>query len=264
MIDAGLPLPFSQLDGVAIATVYLAYMVGYYIRGAFGFGSNLPAVLISAWVLGAQQAVLLAAFTATLSQLQLLPQGVRDACWPRVVPVVVAMGLGSLIGVWLLTVLHADWLLLVLALLVAWMVAMDRFHLLERLAHRVDVRSPRLAAVLAVLSSTMGAISGGGAIYLLAPYLRLAAASTAEFRASNVMIAGLAMLTRILMLSAAGLLTLEIMVDSAALMPAVVLATLAGTRFYRLAEPARFFAALQWVLLAAAAMLAVRGLLRLI
>ena len=73
------------------------------------------------------------------------------------------------------------------------------------------------------------------------------------------MIGGISMMTRILMLSAAGLITLELLMDALALVPVVVLGTVVGTRFFRRADSERFFAALQWLLLTSAALLVARG-----
>ncbi len=62
-----LPLPFADLSAYAIALVYVAYFFGYYIRGSFGFGSNLPAVLITAWVFDPQHTVRVVAVVAGLA-----------------------------------------------------------------------------------------------------------------------------------------------------------------------------------------------------
>lgn len=254
-----MPVPFETLSPLAIAAVYGAYLFGYYIRGSFGFGSNLPAVLVTAWILEPQHVVMLAAVTAGMMQTVLIPQGVRDAKWNRVIPIVLAMTGGGVVGVWLLTVLEADWMLMVLGTVVALLVVSDLVRLLDHLGRFMNVRSPGVMAALGSVSSILGTICGGGAIYLLAPFLKAAAASPAEFRSTNIMIGGLSMMGRMLMFSAAGLITFELLIEAAALIPAVILGTLAGTRFFRAAEPERFFRALQMMLLAAAAALIVRA-----
>ena len=139
------------------------------------------------------------------------------------------------------------------------MVVTDRLRLLERVGRFIDVRSPRVAASVGTVSSMMSTLSGGGALYLLAPYLKLAAASPLEFRNTNVMIGGIAGLARVLMLSAAGLVTFELLLDAASLLPAITLGTWIGTRYFRAVSAERFFATLQWMLLLAAALLAVKG-----
>ena len=69
------------------------------------------------------------------------------------------------------------------------------------------------------------------------------------------------MLGRLLMLSATGLITFELIVDAIALTPAVVLGIAGGTRFFKSSAPEQFFKALQWVMLLAAALLLAKGLL---
>jgi uncharacterized protein len=254
------PTPFVGMQWYAVTLVYAAYLFGFYVRGSFGFGSNLPAVLITAFVLGPLHAVLLVSVVATFSQIQLMPQGLDGANWGRVIPVVLAMLVGNVLGVWLLTILTGDWLLVVLGVLVAVMVLTEKLNLLDRMSASFNVRSPALAAAIGSVSSAMGTVAGGGALYLLAPYLKIAAKSPREFRSTNVMIAGISSLARILMLSSAGFVTLELLTEAVVLIPMTIVGTFAGTRFFKSAEPKRFFAALQLMLLFAAVLLTVKGI----
>ena len=41
-----MPIPFETLSWLEIVVVVIAYVFGFYVRGSFGFGSNLPIVLI--------------------------------------------------------------------------------------------------------------------------------------------------------------------------------------------------------------------------
>ena len=78
-------------------------------------------------------------------------------------------------------------------------------------------------------------------------------------KSTNMMIAGLSSVLRILMLSLSGLLTLELLVDAMALLPLTILAAMAGTHFFKASSPERFFQALQRMMLLAAVLLAVKG-----
>ena len=255
-----MPIPFETLSWLEIVVVVIAYVFGFYVRGSFGFGSNLPIVLITAWFLGARDAVLLVSAVATYSQVQLLPQGVRDANWGRAIPMVVTMTIGGAIGVWLLKVMTADWLLLVLGLIVGVMLLTERMNLLVHLGRFIDVRAPRVAATLGCVSSVAGTLAGGGTMYLLVPFLRIAANSPAEFRSTNMMVAGISTMIRIIMLSVAGLVTLELLVDALVLFPVAFLGAYAGSHFFRTSSPERFFLALQRMMIVAAALLVVKGL----
>ena len=68
-------VPFANLDGLSIAVVLAIYFLAYFIRGVLGFGSAMPAVLGSAWILPPHDAILLALLTSVFAQVQLLPQG---------------------------------------------------------------------------------------------------------------------------------------------------------------------------------------------
>ena len=223
------------------------WCVRLWVEPAVGFGKRVGATA---------HAVLLITVVAGTMQIQLLPQGVPPA-YSRVVPV---GDIGGAFGVWLLTFLKGDWLLVVLAIVVFSLVLMDVYRIMERVGRRINIKSPRITSGAAVVSSTVGTLSGGGAIYLLVPFLKAAATSPLDFRSSNIMIAGISMLIRLLMLSTTGLITFELIVDAVALMPAVFLGVAGGTRFFKASAPEQFFKALQWVMLIAASLLLIKGL----
>ena len=255
-----LPVPFADHPLAVVLGLNLVYAAAFYLRGAFGFGSNMPIVLLTAWVLGAHHAVLLVVVVATLAQVHLLPQGFESAHWKVTWPVITAMTAGSVGGVWLLTVLSGEWLTVVLGLVVIIIVALDAGRVLERLARRYDVRAPAWSGSMALASGALGTVAGGGGIYLLAPYLKLALPDARVFRGTSIMLSGLSMLARIVMVALAGLLTFEIVVEALALMPAVLLGTWGGTRRFRRGSQAGFFRALRILLLAAALALVLKGL----
>ena len=174
------------------------------------------------------------------------------------------MVIGNIIGVWALTFLEADGLLILLGVIVAVMVLVDALKLLEKLGQHVDLTSTRTTGSVAVLSSTVGTVCGGGALYLLMPFLKLSAQVPKRFRSTNIMIAGTSTLVRVLMLSAAGLITLELFVDTLVLLPAVVLGAYAGTRFFKNAAPESFYRGLQTMMLFAAVLLVGKGVATLI
>ena len=76
--------PFEGVPAWAIACVIASYFFGFFVRGAFGFGSNMPIVLLTTWLLGPHHAILLTAVAALAAQLHLLPQlggkGILSPC----------------------------------------------------------------------------------------------------------------------------------------------------------------------------------------
>ena len=61
--------PFVGISWWAIAGVFAAHGFGCFIRGAFGFGSNMPIVIITTFLLGPHHAILLALLTTIVAQL---------------------------------------------------------------------------------------------------------------------------------------------------------------------------------------------------
>ena len=257
-------VPFARIAPWAIAFVFACSFLGFFIRGAFGFGSNMPIVLLTTWVLGPHHAILLVLLATFAAQIHLLPQGLRTADWAVTRPLIVGILVGISAGTWLFTVLAADWLTLVMGCLITAVVLMDRFRLIERLATRVDLRAPRVNGSLAAVSSAIGALSGGGAMYCLVLYLKLACRTAAALRGTNLVLSAVFSTGRVILVSIAGLISPQLLVETVVLLPVVLLGTWSGTRFFHNASPERFYAALQALLLLAALALTTKGLLRLI
>ncbi|NQU71210.1 MAG: sulfite exporter TauE/SafE family protein [Rhodospirillales bacterium] len=256
--------PFADLSNWAIVGVFITYFLGFFIRGAFGFGSNMPIVLITAWILGPHHAILVVLLASLVAQAHLLPQGVRSADWKVTKPLLAGMLLGSVIGTWAFTVLAGDWLMLVMGLLIGSIVLFDQLSLFERLGRVIDLRSRRVAAVLSLFSGTAGAVSGGGGIYFLAVYLKIACATPASLRGTSMVTAGVLMFVRLTLLIAASAFSLSMVLETTLLVPMIFLGTWTGTRFFRASSPARFYAALQILLLCAALAITVKGIVKII
>lgn len=262
LLPAGVE-PFAGIAWWGIAIVFAAHAFGCFIRGAFGFGSNLPVVLITTFVLGPHHAILLALLTTIIAQTNLLPSALKDADWQVARPLMVGLTAGTVLGTWLFTVLSAEWLVLVLGILLSTIVLMDWFNVVQRVAARVDLRSGRLAGGFSFVGGTMGGISGGGAFYFLVVYLKHACATPAALRGTNAVLSVIVMCMRMIVVLLAGRITLTLLGEGLLLTPIVIAATWYGTRIFRASPPARFFAALQILLLAGAAALILKGIGRL-
>ena len=256
--------PFVGIPIWAIICVFLAHFLGFFIRGAFGFGSNMPIVLLTAWLLEPHHAILLVVFTAATAQIHLFPQGFGTADWKVTKPLIIGMFLGTALGTWLFTILAAEWLLLLMGILITLVVAMDRFRLLGWMTQFVDLRARIITSSLALFSGTVGTVSGGGGLYFLVVYLKLACRTAESLRGTNLILSGFFILSRVLLLLPTGLITLQLLVEAALLLPAVFLGTWAGTRMFHKMQPRSFFDALQLLLLLAAIALMVRGVAKLI
>lgn len=245
----------TPLQGVApwaIAYVFGAYFLGFFIRGIFGFGSNLPIVLMTTWVLPPHHAILLVTLTAIVSQVALFPQAIRTADWPIARPLILGIGVGIVLGTWIFVALDADWLILVMGVLVLFIIGADRLRLLERLARVIDLRGRAINLVLAAVSATIGSVSGGGTIYFLVVYLRGVCATPVSLRGTNIAVSGIFVVGRLIAVTLAGLVSIDLLIDTVLLLPAVFPAIWLGTRAFRAASTAGFHAALQYLLIGAA------------
>lgn len=255
-------VPFDGVSAWAIGCVIASYFFGFFVRGAFGFGSNMPIVLLTTWLLGPHHAILLTALAAAAAQLHLLPQGIGSADWRISRPLIAGMLVGVGAGTWLFIRLGEEWLTLVMGALIITIVALDRTRAVERFAPRVDLRSPLVTTSLAAGSACAGSVGGGGAMYLLNGFLKLACTSPSALRGTNLVVSGVFIFARITLLALAGLITPLLLIEAALLIPVVFLGTWAGTRFFRRAGPAGFYAALQALLIAAALALIVKGMIQ--
>lgn len=260
MIALGETAAFEGFGAAAIAFVVVSHFIGFFIRGAFGFGSNMPIVLLTTWVLGPHHAILLVALSSGTAQIHLLPQGFRHTDWPIVRRLTVGILGGIALGVWVFAEVEPDWLVLLLGLLILSILAMDRLQVVERVQRAIDLRSRSLATLLAAISGTVGTVSGGGGLYFLVGYLKLVCPGAAVLRSTNVFLSGAFMIVRLMLLAIAGLFTPEMVLEALLISPAVVLGGWAGTRAFHRTSPERFYQALQLVLFAAALALFMKGL----
>jgi uncharacterized membrane protein YfcA len=256
--------PFADIPVWAVVCVFAAHFLGFFIRGAFGFGSNMPIVLLTTWLLGPHHAILLVVFTATAAQVHLFPQGFGTADWKVTRPLILGMFAGVAIGTWLFTILAADWLTLVMGILITVVVVMDRLRLLERLTRYIDIRARAVTSSLAIISGAVGTVSGGGGLYFLVVYLKLACKTAASLRGTNLILSGISILVRVALLVPTGFITLPLLIEAALLTPIVLLGTWTGTRVFHKMEARRFYDALQLLLLFAAMALMARGVIKVI
>ncbi len=257
-------VPFAGIAPWVIAFVFASHFLGFFIRGAFGFGSNMPIVLLTTWVLGPHHAILLVLLCTFVALLHLLPQGLKTADWEVARPLIAGTVVGITLGTWAFATLAADWLTLVMGLLITAVVAMDGLKLLPRLANVVDLRSRPVTSTLAVASSTVGSISGGGALYFLVIYLKLACTTPVALRGTNVMLSVVFVIWRILLVALYGFVSPQLLIEAALLVPVVFLGTWTGTRFFHASTPERFYVALQILLFVAALALIGKGIARII
>ena len=252
MIIAGVPV-FQDLSWVTFALLAAVYFGAFFIKGVFGLGSLTPTVLFGAWVVEPHQAVLLALICNAMTQVQYLPEAVRHGDWTITRQIIVANFAAAALGVWIFGRMDASWLTLVLGLSLGAIVAADMGDVLNRLAKRFDVRSPLMAYSLSALAGFISGLTGAGGLFFLALYVKMVCPEPRKFRATIFLLAALVIVWRVVILGATGFITVPLLAESAALLPAVVLGGLVGMRAFHIIRRDLFFRAFQVVLLCAAA-----------
>lgn len=253
--------PFADIPYWVLAAVVAAHFGGFMIRGAFGFGSNLPIIIATTWLLGPHHAILLVIMTASMAQVHLFPQCFGKANWRLVAALTLGVYVGIGIGTYVFVSLEPDALAPILGALIMTVVLMDRFNAIPRLARVIDLRAKPLVAVLSLVSGFVGTVSGGGGIYFLAPFLRHMCPEPVHFRGTNIALSGIFMFGRAGFVALAGLVDLTVIVEGLLLMPVVILGNIIGGHWFKSADTDRFFKMLSFMLLAGAAMLVARGLI---
>lgn len=253
-------IPFSHLDGISIFFVFAIYFFAFFIRGILGFGSAMPAILGSAWFLPPHDTVLLALLTSVFAQAQLLPQGFRNANWTIAKPVLAGTLVSTIIGVWIFLSLSTPWLTIVLGVVLSIAVLTDMARLAERLASKLRLDGAVFAFSLATLAGLISGVAGAGSNYFLSFYIRWAAPTPLEFRATNIVISGFMNLWRALITLVASLITIKLTVEALLLMPAVYAGVWGGRLLTGRLSAGRYFGLFRWLLLLAAVALIWRGL----
>ena len=253
-------IPFANLDGISVFIVFAIYFLSFLIRGVLGFGSAMPAILGGAWILPPHDAVLLALLTSVFAQIQLLPQGIREANWRIANPILAGSIVSVVIGVWIFVSLSTAWLTIVLGLVLSVAVITDMSRFAERLAPKMRIDGVLVAFTLATFAGLISGVAGAGSNYFLSFYIRCVAPTPRAFRATNIVISGFMILWRALVTLVAALITTKLTVEALLMMPAVYAGGWAGRALTGRLSPERYFGLFRWLLLIASAALIWKGI----
>ncbi len=221
----------------------------------------MPAVLLTSWLMPAHHAVILALLAGLVSQGQFLVQGVRDADWSVARSVIVALMISIALGMLLFERLNGDWLLFLLGLICMGLVSAGKPPMVDRF---VTMWGTRAGIVAGGISGFVGTVVGAGGMYLLVVYLRHVCTQANRLRATNIVVSAVFLAWRTFVAALAGLITLQILVEVAFLIPAIIFGGWLGTLWFRRLDPTKFGQFLQVFLLIASLGLVIRGGLRIV
>lgn len=261
---AALPTPFATLPLWQVVFLCTVYVGAFFIRGCLGFGSVTPTVLGGALILPPHHAVLLILCTNLISQFQFIGQGIRDGDWKVARPLILTSMVTLLIGTWLFVRTPGPWLTLVLGVALGIILLLDAGQGLARLKRAVDFRSPKVAVALAAVAGLVGGLAGAGSAFLMAVYIKLACPEPRVFRGTNLLLTATYVFWRITLVTVAGLITLQLVVEAAVLVPFSVFGGWLGARYATRIPAQRFFRFVQMVLLLASMALVGKGLYQLL
>ena len=255
-----IPVPFENISLWAIVVVALAHGFGCFVRGAFGFGSNLPIVAATTFILGPHHAIILSLITSLVSQAHLLPQGFRTGDWQIAKQLFLGLIIGTVFGVWLFAILSAEKLVLILGVLISIIILLDTFKLVEHLSHFVEFRLRWMTVGCSFIGGMIGGLSGAGAFYFLVVFLKHACQSHIKLRGTTLMLSTITMVMRFATLSFSGFISLTVILEGLFLAPVALLATWLGSQTFRSSSSKKFYQALQVLLFVGGAVLVYKGI----
>jgi uncharacterized protein len=251
--------PFESVSAGALAALVLLYVFAYLLRGVIGFGSATPAILGGVWIVPAHDAVILAVLTSFAAQIVLLPRGIRTCDRKILPPMLLGAGLSVVIGTWIFANLHAQGLTIAIGAILVFAVLAERLKITERMIEGRDLRNFKIPFCLTSFTGILSGISGVGANLMLSVYVRWAAPDPSTFRGTNMAYSGIVIFWRIIVIGVGGLLSLKLIVESALLVPAVLLGAFLGLKLGDRIDGKRYFHIIQIVLVLAAITLFWKG-----
>jgi len=259
MTIAGINL-FGELSGAGITLLAAVYLGSYFIKGVIGVGALSPAIIFGTMLLGPHHGILLAVVSNAASQLQFLPQGMRDGDWRITWHVMFGNFAGSVVGIWIFGQISSASLTLFLGLTLAAVLIADMTNALERLSKRINLRASSFVIPLSAISGVISGVTGSGGLFFIAIYIKHVCPTPQIFRGTIILLAMLGIVWRTIVLAAAGFIDRALLIEGALMLPTIVLGGFVGMLFYKNISAKRFFLFLQLVILFGAVNLLWQGL----
>jgi len=199
--------------------------------------------------------------TATLvSQIQLLPQGIRDGDWKISKSLILGFFVSTILGVLIFSSLEESQLKIAMGGLLLLVIIADMADIRSRIAAKIDLRRAIVPFSYAGIAGIIGTIAGGGTGYFLSVYLKWATDSPKSFRGTGLLMAVFYASWRFIVLAIAGWISWQLLLNAVSLIPVILLGGISGRLLSeRMSIPA-FYRWVQILLIFAAALLVANGL----
>jgi uncharacterized membrane protein YfcA len=253
-------MPFEEVNAPGLIGLALVYFLSYLIKGTVGLGGLTPAILFGTYLLGPHHAVLVALTTNALTQVQFIPQGLRDGDWKTVKTIIAANFPCAAVGIWIFGRLEGTSLSMVLGLTLGALVLLDQSDRLSSRLGGLKFGSSLSLYAIAGASGLISGVAGGGGLFFLAFYLRYVCKDPRTLRGTTLLLGTVLVAWRISILTFTGFISSGILIESLYLLPIAFLGGLAGTRLYKSISADRFYQFFKIVLVLAAIGLVSKGL----
>ncbi|MBE0531945.1 MAG: sulfite exporter TauE/SafE family protein [Rhodospirillales bacterium] len=255
----GIPV-FADLSVESFAALIALYFLSFVVKGMFGLGAQPPLVIFGALIVDPHHAVLLSVVSNAISQLQFIPESIRNGDRPVVRGLVLGYLPSIALGVWLFGRLDTSGLSLVLGVVLTAVIAAEGFSVFRRWEGSIRAHPRRVGTVMASVSGLLAGLTGAAGVILTSLYVKILCPEARTFRATILAVATVIMVWRMAMLGVGGFIGLPLLLECLVLAPCSVLGGFVGSKLFGRLPRERFFWAFRIVLVVAALNLVFKGL----
>jgi len=221
---------FSELASFDLTQLLLAAVavfIGGFLRGFVGFGGALVIVPVMALAFTPKFAVVLHAITELPGIIQLLPTAVRHCSRKTVLPMILALLIGTPVGVYALTAIDTDTMRIVISALVLVMVGMLAWN--TRIVFSADMGAAVIGGIIGGIIQGAAGIGGPPLVALLLSR----GDDPATTRGNIVVMMSSMVIVALPFLWIYGLISVRSLILGGFAAPVYLLATYLGSRYFR-------------------------------
>ncbi|MBT3904225.1 MAG: sulfite exporter TauE/SafE family protein [Rhodospirillaceae bacterium] len=265
--------PFPELFGISVfaglalwevVLLLSIYSIAFFIKGAIGVGNVSMMVLFGAMILEPHHAVVLAAMTNFVVQMQFIPEANRDGNYSVIRTAIWPYLLGVFVGITLFDYLSATWLTIILGVSVGALVGLDMFGVMRHLFDRLNLKSAKSLFPYTSISGLIVGVTGAGGLLMLAFYVKQVLKVPRSIRGTMLLISVIVSVARVSGLSIAGFVDLKILTEVLICLPIGFVGGQLGQLFFKQLSDKNYHQILSGIMMFAAIILAVKGISQLI
>ena len=129
-----------------------------------GLGALTPVILFGSFIVRPHHSVLLALTANALSQVQFIPQAIRDGEWKIARKVIGANFAGAVVGIWIFGRLDEGWMTLALGAMLGLLSLLDQSNRASQLIGRIKLDSRFVILSLSGAAGLLSGVTGAGGL----------------------------------------------------------------------------------------------------